>query len=165
MKRVFVRTREALNNVKLVRMWMACAIDPGSLVETDGIHNERISLPMSDGMPQPGLAFDRRSRRMRPAIHVDFAPDVRAAFEDDHDAFLFRELKDLGRIRRTHQARAARTDYEKREALKAYYNLLYSRIEQLDGSVSKQVTARKTANLNRLQQTAVRPTKPLSPET
>src|SRR4051812_31240405 len=37
---------------------------------------------------------------------MDFAPHVRSAFKDDHDAFQFGLLDDLHRIRRCIQARA-----------------------------------------------------------
>jgi hypothetical protein len=61
------------------------------------------------------------------------------------------------------QAQAAKTDYERREAMKAYYKLLYGRIEQLDSSLKKQVNERRSAAVNRLQQANIRPTKPLQP--
>src|SRR5580765_8303010 len=48
----------------------------------------------------------RVARRMRTTVHVDFTPDMRRAFEDHEDALLFGQLDDLGRIGRSHHARA-----------------------------------------------------------
>src|SRR6266581_2567557 len=45
---------------------------------------------------------------MLAAIHMDFAPNVRAAFEDDDDALELRLLDYFHRIRRGIQTRAAR---------------------------------------------------------
>ncbi|MGB8167667.1 MAG: hypothetical protein WCF18_09275 [Chthoniobacteraceae bacterium] len=61
-------------------------------------------------------------------------------------------------------ATKAKTDYDKREALKRYYTLLYSRILKLDGSVRKTAELRQAAALRRLQQTRIDPTEPLDDE-
>jgi hypothetical protein len=61
-------------------------------------------------------------------------------------------------------AAKARTDYEKREALKRYYKLLYSRIIKIDATVKKTSDLRQTAALRRLEQTRIDPTEPLDPQ-
>jgi hypothetical protein len=58
-------------------------------------------------------------------------------------------------------AKKAKTDYDKREALKRYYTLLYARILKIDGSVKKTAELRQAAALRRLQQTRIDPTEPL----
>jgi hypothetical protein len=58
----------------------------------------------------------------------------------------------------------ARTDLEKRDALKSYYKLLYARIVKLDPSVTKVSVLREAAALRRLEQTRIDPTEPLDPQ-
>ncbi len=50
------------------------------------------------------------------------------------------------------QSEVARTDFEKRAALKRYYTLLYARMGKLDGSLKKQITERSLTSLHRLEQ-------------
>jgi hypothetical protein len=61
-------------------------------------------------------------------------------------------------------AETARTDLEKREALKRYYTLLNARIRKVDGSLSKVAIERQTAATRRLEQTRIDPTEPLDPD-
>ena len=55
-------------------------------------------------------------------------------------------------------SRAAKTDYDKREALKRYYNALYKKMLALDKGIAPLVTERQSAALHRLDQTRVEPT-------
>jgi hypothetical protein len=55
-------------------------------------------------------------------------------------------------------AENARTDYEKREALKRYYLLLYSRMEKLDRTLKAQIADRRVESLRKLTQTRLEPT-------
>ena len=61
-------------------------------------------------------------------------------------------------------AEKAKTDLEKREALKRYYTLLNARIRKLDGSLSKVAIERETTATRRLGQTRIDPTEPLDPD-
>jgi hypothetical protein len=61
-------------------------------------------------------------------------------------------------------AEKAKTDLEKREAMKRYYTLLNARILKIDGSLSKTATERKTYSTRRLDQTRIDPTEPLDPD-
>ena len=61
------------------------------------------------------------------------------------------------------KAQAAPTDYEKRETLKAYYTLLYTRIEKLDGSMKKRANTLRHQSISRLTQTKIDPTDPIDP--
>jgi hypothetical protein len=53
------------------------------------------------------------------------------------------------------QAETARTDFEKRAALKRYYTLLYTRMGRLDASIKKDAAERQRIALRRLEQTRI----------
>ena len=55
-------------------------------------------------------------------------------------------------------SRAAKTDFDKREAMKRYYNTLYKKMLALDKSIAPLVTERQRAALHRLDQTRIEPT-------
>jgi hypothetical protein len=57
----------------------------------------------------------------------------------------------------------ARTDLEKREALKRHYQLLFARMTKIDGSLKKLIDERKLLALRRLEQTRIASTEPLDP--
>ncbi len=61
-------------------------------------------------------------------------------------------------------AEQAKTDLEKREALKRYYTLLNARIRKIDGSLSKVAIERQTLATRRLDQTRIDPTEPINPD-
>jgi hypothetical protein len=61
------------------------------------------------------------------------------------------------------RANAAKTDYEKREALKSYYKQLYDRIVKIDPSLDKRVAEIRAKSLHRLAETRVDPTEPIDP--
>lgn len=62
------------------------------------------------------------------------------------------------------EAQRAKTDLEKREAMRRYYTLLNARIRKIDGSLSKLTVERQTDATRRLQQTRIDPTEPLDPD-
>ena len=66
-------------------------------------------------------------------------------------------LKDPGLQEWRSRAELARTDPEKRDALREYYNRLYARILKLDGSLKDLVEKRRTASLARLSQSKIDP--------
>lgn len=49
-------------------------------------------------------------------------------------------------------AKVAKTDYEKREAMKRYYKLLFARVRKLDGTVKEEADRREAAAISRLEQ-------------
>src|SRR4030095_2199460 len=51
------------------------------------------------------------------------------------------------------RAQTARTDFDKRDALKNYYKLLYDRIVKLDPTLQKRVAEMRTKSLHRLSET------------
>jgi hypothetical protein len=62
------------------------------------------------------------------------------------------------------RAETARTDLEKREALKNYYTLLYDRVAKLEPKLKTRVTELQRRSINRLTQTRLDPTEPLERE-
>jgi hypothetical protein len=61
------------------------------------------------------------------------------------------------------RAQTARTDFDKRDALKNYYKLLYDRIVKLDPTLQKRVAEMRTKSLHRLTETRIDPTEPIDP--
>jgi hypothetical protein len=61
-------------------------------------------------------------------------------------------------------AEKARTDLERREALKRYYTLLYDRIDRIDATLKKLTALRRISATRRLEQTKIDPTEPLDPD-
>lgn len=60
------------------------------------------------------------------------------------------------------RAESLRTDYEKREAMKNYYRLLYGRMTKLDPSLKAPIDTLLQQSLARLDQTKIAPTQPPS---
>ena len=60
------------------------------------------------------------------------------------------------------RAESLRTDYEKREAMKSYYRILYGRMTKLDPSLKAPIDALLQQSLARLDQTKIAPTQPPS---
>jgi hypothetical protein len=61
------------------------------------------------------------------------------------------------------RSQTAKTELEKRDALKSYYKLLYGRMVKLDASLKKLIDQRQLISLRRLEQTRIDPTEPLDP--
>ena len=61
------------------------------------------------------------------------------------------------------QADRAATDEIKRQALRAYYDLLFKKMKAVDSSISDRCDAMQAAYLRRLEQTTLEPTIPLAP--
>ena len=60
------------------------------------------------------------------------------------------------------RAAAVRTDYEKREALKSYYRLLYGRMAKVDPTLKTPVEKQLQESLGQLEQNRIAPTQPPS---
>ena len=93
--------------------------------------------------------------------------DKTSAAEDELGARLrMREirtqaLKDAKIQSEWDRAHAAKTDFEKREAMKSYYTLLYAKMEKLDGSLRKRIAELKSVSIKRLTQHNIDPTDPV----
>jgi type IV secretory pathway VirB10-like protein len=57
----------------------------------------------------------------------------------------------------------AETDFEKREALKSYYTLLFARIGRTDRTLTRLAATRQATAIRQLTQTRIDPTEPLDP--
>jgi hypothetical protein len=75
-----------------------------------------------------------------------------------------RAFNDPGVQAEWERAHVARTDYEKREALKSYYKLLFSRMRRIDGTLKRRIALEEERVVRRLTQTRIDPTEPLDPE-
>jgi hypothetical protein len=62
------------------------------------------------------------------------------------------------------RANAARTDFEKRDALKAYYKALFNRMRRIDGSLRARIAETEQRAMKRLTQTRIDPTEPIDPD-
>lgn len=94
-------------------------------------------------------------------------PDKTSAAEDELGARLrMREirtlaLKDAKIQSEWDRAHAVKTDFEKREAMKSYYTLLYAKMQKLDGSLQKRIAELKSISIKRLTQHNIDPTDPV----
>ena len=87
-------------------MGMAEVVDPRLLIEADDVDDERVAVPVADGVTEI-RRIQRVAVGMRPSIHVDLTPDMGGSLEHHDDALLFGDLDDFHRVRSGHQARAA----------------------------------------------------------
>jgi len=87
--------------------------------------------------PTTSADLDLRIRYRQARTRSATDPAVQAAWED---------------------SRVAKTDFDKREAMKRYYNTLYKKMLALDKSIAPLVTERQRVALHRLDQTRVEPT-------
>src|SRR5439155_6443621 len=93
--RIEIDAREALDGVKLFCMRQTSAIDPEVFAEAFRIDNQRVFLPMSDGVAiRRGIDF----LGMRAAIHIDHAKSVRTADIEDIDALEIRHVHEVDPI-------------------------------------------------------------------
>ena len=102
------------------------------------------------------------------AISESGKKDKTSAAEDDLTARVrLREiktqaLKDAKIQAEWDRAHAAKTDFEKRDAMKNFYTLLYARMAKLDGSLQKRIDKIRDSAIHRLTQHDIDPTDPLS---
>jgi ammonia channel protein AmtB len=86
----------------LIAVWVGHLIHPGSRVEVDRIHDERVAVPPADGISVPERPDILEGL---PAVHPDLAPDA-GPLEELHD--LVREHDDLKRASVHHCAQQSR---------------------------------------------------------
>src|SRR4051812_42418944 len=75
-----VRTPHAFDHVQLFRLRLACNIHPAAVMKTYGVDDERVLLPVPDGMSRPRWII---VGRMPAAISEDLPKSGRAAFGED----------------------------------------------------------------------------------
>src|SRR5215469_7179697 len=76
-----VRTRIALDHMKLVRTSVSREIEPGFSIEADGVHHQLIAFPVPDGVTPPG---GLEILGMGAAIGENLAEAVQIPFKQDH---------------------------------------------------------------------------------
>ncbi len=64
-------------------MWMACGIQPRSVVHPDSIHQQGVAFPVRHRISE---VIRIRIRGLLPSVHPDDALQVRASFIDQQDA-------------------------------------------------------------------------------
>jgi hypothetical protein len=124
---------------------------------------EKISGPGAVKLPKPdpGTTGDRPKTRTTlkpPATATDL--DLRIRFRKAQS----KAASDPAIQAAWEESRLAVTDYDKREALKGYYQMLFKRMLALDKGIAPLVADRQQYSLRRLQQTRIDPTDPLDEE-
>jgi hypothetical protein len=61
---------QAFNEVQLVAVFMAGGVQPTAFIDSDGIDNERVAFPVTDGMSHKFRVI-HDFRRMWAAVHID----------------------------------------------------------------------------------------------
>ena len=75
-----------------------------------------------------------------------------------------RALKDPAIQAEWERAHLVGTDFEKRETLKKYYKMLYTRMARIDKTLKKRIDEQEQTAIRRLTQTRIDPTEPLAAE-
>ncbi len=61
-----VAAQEALRHMESLAMRVPAGVDPGSVVEAGAFHHQRVTVPMSDRISQPGWIGDLSEEGDRP---------------------------------------------------------------------------------------------------
>ena len=143
--------------------------DPAPMPEEDLLRNQPGSRikPAPEGAPSLLPESEKIKPGERPRGRTTLKPPATSA---DLDARIrFREAaskaaQDPGIQAMWAESRKAKTDYEKREALRRYYTALYKRVTAFDRGIAPLVEERKRVALRKLDQTRIDPTDPLDEE-
>jgi hypothetical protein len=76
-------------------MRMPDPVDPAFVIDTHGVHDERVSLILANGVPHPRA---RKTRGMLSPIHVDAPYRVIIIEEQEHHVRKLAELKNAESI-------------------------------------------------------------------
>ena len=118
-----------------------------------------IDKPKGSAIGQPGAGKGEKVKSNKTQVAADDVADrirLRSAKT--------RALRDPRVQAEWEQAEKARTDQERRDALKRYYTLLYDRIDKTDATLKKLTALRRISASHRLEQTKIDPTEPLDPD-
>ena len=143
--------------------------DPAPMPEEDLIRNQPGSRikPAPEGSPsllpgteklKPGERPRGRTTLKPPTTSADL--DARIRFREAHS----KAAQDPAIQAMWAESRTAKTDYEKREALRRYYTALYKRVIAYDKGLGPLVAERRQLALRKLDQTRIDPTDPLDEE-
>lgn len=115
-------------------------------------------LPLIPDVPQPGEKPRGTALPDAPATQKRNKTDVAADELQDRIRFRTAKIKaesDPAIHEMWDRAHSLRTDYERREAMKAYFKTLYARIVKVDPGTKKTVELEQTRSLRRLEQTRI----------
>jgi len=117
----------------------------------------------------PGRAIPQRPTETSKAPAIEKKSKTETASDELRQRIRFREVKtralrDPAVQAEWERAQRAGTDFEKREALKNYYKLLYGRMARIDQSLKPRIAEYQRVAVRRLKQTRVDPTEPLDPQ-
>src|SRR5207249_6583880 len=101
---VHFRAREPLDQMQFFSVRRALALHPELFVEADRVDDERVSFPMTHGMP---VVTGREILRMRTTIHINHTERLRSGDIEDVDAAEIRIIDDLRPARRDELTRSA----------------------------------------------------------
>jgi len=118
---------------------------------------------------QPEAARKSKSTTKKTEVRTDRKSSTEAAVDELQQRVKFRQAKtralyDPAVQAEWERASAARTDFEKREALKAYYRALFNRMRRIDSSLKPRIAETEQRALHRLTQTRIDPTEPFDPD-
>ena len=122
---------------------------------------QREPAMVPDGILRPGSREERpktRSTLRPPTTSAEL--DARIRFRKAHS----RALSDPKIQALWEESRVVPTDYQKRDALRRFYTVLYKRMISLDRGIAPLVQERQRVSLRRLDQTRIEPTDPLYEE-
>lgn len=143
-----------------------------SIEDTLGVPMDQEGLPTAEGTDIPNPDELLPEDVYTPGVD-DIAPPPPAITENEFEtdrrlSIRYQEvklqaLKDEAIRAMREKADAARTDEDKRQALREYYNMLFARMVEIAPELEEKCHLMKTAYLRRVSQFRVAPTIPLNP--
>ena len=131
-------------------------VPPPASEVNDGVSNVSAStsseLELLTNSPSP-MPSTQSIEKKKHEIKIRYY-EVRTCVEKEADVFALKEKADR-----------ATTDEEKRQALRAYYKLLFAKMKKTDPSIADRCDLMEKAYLRHLEQITLQPTIPLLPET
>jgi len=122
----------------------------------DGVNNVSVAtsseLEPSNNAPS-AMPSTQSIEKKKHEIKIRYY-EVRTGIEKEADVSALKEKADH-----------ATTDEEKRQALRAYYKLLFAKMKKMDPSIADRCNLMEKAYLRHLEQITLQPTIPLLPET
>ncbi|MBX9742012.1 MAG: hypothetical protein K2W99_00500 [Chthoniobacterales bacterium] len=103
--------------------------------------------PLKAPLEKPPESIEKKEGQIKIRYY-----QVRARVENDPEVAAIKQ-----------QANTAVSDERKRQALRAYYELLFKKMKSIDASISDRCDTMQAAYLRRLEQSSLEPTVPLTP--
>ena len=169
MKRIFILPVLFIAAVSVSSAQEAAPSNPGRLQVAPA---RPAAMPAPVPAAEPEVTLIPEQVPQNPKKPADMKADAKSKTEINAEELLerihFREaqvkaLRDPQVQAEWERSEKAKTDLDRREALKRYYKLLHERIVKIDRTVKKTSDTRQAAALHRLDQTRIDPTEPLDP--